>query len=82
MWILYGYQRITLNPKRPAFRLKMINLKICAKCQDQNVVEYDTEFLGEYEGRFYRCRSCSARYLEVCKIVHTVDLSKKMEIKA
>ena len=70
MWILHDNQRITLNPKRPAFRLKMINLKICAKCQDQNVVEYDTEFLGEYEGRFYRCRSCSARYLEVCKIVH------------
>ena len=23
MWILHGYQRITLNPKRPAFRLKM-----------------------------------------------------------
>ena len=60
----------------------MINLKNCAKCQDQNVVQYDTESVGEYEGRFYKCRSCSARYLEVCKIVHTVDLTKKMEIKA
>ena len=60
----------------------MINLKICAKCQEQNVVEYDTEFLGEYEGRFYRCRSCSARHLEVFKIVHRLDLTKELEIKA